>query len=320
MRPKGLTIWHARGLPDYTPVEAKLPVVQNTQTQVATGTQTNGATIVSNGEVTAAHTSIHSNSLGILVLKPGDTGFYVPFHWKGELRVNGTVATATAMHMPADGGLYHVRGREREILGCILPRSRFVETVAALRGIGPEDVTLHDHAMELAPRDAGHLRRSLKLIIDRARHGNLGEQTPPKSFDLTQTLFELMLTTYLQVRPEKPVKSGRVRNPGHIVRAAEERFAQAGAAPVSLADLCAAAGVSKSALYLAFENWCGEPPLAYFHKRRLTQARSQLLCATPGRGAVKRAALDAGLTELSRFSRDYRRLFGEYPSTTLNRS
>jgi AraC-like DNA-binding protein len=49
--------------------------------------------------------------------------------------------------------------------------------------------------------------------------------------------------------------------------------------PISLADLCAAAGVSKSALYPAFHSVCGEPPLAYFQKRRL--ARSLFRPAMP---------------------------------------
>ncbi len=129
-----------------------------------------------------------------------------------------------------------------------------------------------------------------------------------------------MVSVYLQTRPESTKKSGRVRNPGRIVHAAEERFTQAGSAPVSLVDLCAATGVSKSALCLAFGSWCGEPPMACFHKHRLTHARRRLLGAEPGRGGVKRAARDVGLIELGRSSRDYRRLFGESPSSTLSRS
>lgn len=65
---------------------------------------------------------------------------------------------------------------------------------------------------------------------------------------------------------------------------------------------------------------CGESPLAYFHKRWLMRARSALLNLAPERGAVKRAALGAGLTELGRFSVEYQRLFGESPSVTLNKS
>jgi AraC-like DNA-binding protein len=89
--------------------------------------------------------------------------------------------------------------------------------------------------------------------------------------------------------------------------------------PLTLADLCAAAGVGKSALYTAFHRVCGVSPLAYFHKRRLTQARSLLINSEPRSGAVKHAALSAGLTALGRFSVEYRQLFGESPSITLNR-
>jgi len=98
----------------------------------------------------------------------------------------------------------------------------------------------------------------------------------------------------------------------------EEHFMAAEELPVSLADLCAAAGVSKSTLYMAFHQVCGRPPLEYFQKRRLTRARLRLLKASPQRGAVKRVALDTGFTELGRFAADYRRLFGEPPSATLN--
>ena len=65
---------------------------------------------------------------------------------------------------------------------------------------------------------------------------------------------------------------------------------------------------------------CDVSPLAYFHKRRLGNARRNLIHSAPGRGAVKNAALSAGLTELGRFSVEYRKLFGESPSATLGRA
>lgn len=62
------------------------------------------------------------------------------------------------------------------------------------------------------------------------------------------------------------------------------------------------------------------PPLAYFRKRQLMQSRSILLNSAPERGAVRRGALDVGLTELGRFSVEYHHLFGESPSATLGQS
>lgn len=89
--------------------------------------------------------------------------------------------------------------------------------------------------------------------------------------------------------------------------------------PVSLADLCQAAGVSKTSLYNAFHQICGESPLDYFRKRQLMQARSILLNTNPRWGAIKRAALSVGLTEFGRFSVEYRQVFGESPSATLKK-
>lgn len=311
--PQGLNVWHRYGLPDHTPIGTRLPVLENTVTQIATGPYICGATIMSNGEVTAVHALVKPQSIGRMLFKPGFTGFYVPLCWAGDLKYNGVMATPTAIHMPVDDVYYHIRGGEREMLGCILPRTHFIETVAALRGVDPDQMALHEGALELAPEASSGVRKGLAAIVVGSRRGDFN--CAPS--DLTDAVFALMVDVYLHARPEPMPKSGRVRDPGRIVRAAEERFAEAGANPVSLADLCVAAKVSKSALYLAFGSWCGEPPLAYFHKRRLNRARSHLLNYEPGRGAIKHAALSVGLTELGRFSCEYRRLFGESPSVTL---
>ena len=107
---------------------------------------------------------------------------------------------------------------------------------------------------------------------------------------------------------------------GLIVRKAEERFANSQGHAVSLADLCASPGVSQGTLYNAFQTMCGCTPIEYFKKRRLTEARIALLGASANHGAIKRAALGAGLTHLGRFSAEYRELFNESPKTTLDRS
>ena len=312
------TIWHHYGLPEYSPVEARLPVIENSVTQVAPGPFVAGATIVTNDEVTVLHSLVTAPSIGVVVGKPGVTGFFLPLNWVGDLRINGVTATPTAIHLPVEDGSMHICGGRREQLGCLFPRERFVETVAALQGVDPDEVTLRDRSLELLPEASFAVRKGLAAIIAKARRDESKSTPDCIPFDLTGLVFELMVDTYLQARPEPMGKSGRARKTARVVRAAEERFAQAQGNPVSLADLCLAAGVSKSALYAAFQSWCGEPPIAYFHKRRLTKARVTLLNSEPKRGAVQSAALGAGLSELGRFSREYRQLFGESPSVTLN--
>ena len=311
-RPQGLFTWHHVGLPDYAPIGANLPLVENSLTQIGAGSCICGAKIVSNGEVTAARASVSIHAVGRTILKPDNIGFYVPLHWDGTLKFNGVTATRNAIHMPVDDVHYHIHGRERDLAGCILPRTRFIEAVAALRGEDPDASVLIGGALELTPAASRRVRQGLAAIIDKGLRAGRISVSGRVLFDLTNELFELMMEAYLHARPESMDKSGRIRNPARIVRAAEDRFAQAG--------LCAAAGVGKSTLYLAFQSWCGEPPITYFNKRRLTQARTRLLNSEPRRGTVTKVALEVGLTELGRFSRDYRRLFGESPSITLNRS
>ena len=317
---QGVSTWRRYGLEEHSPVEASLPIVENSITQMAPGPSETGATIVTNGYVTVAHSLIRPCSVGVLILKDGDTGFFFPRRWVGELRVNGVVAEPDVIHLPVEGVTYYVRGQEREILGSILPRARFIETVAALRGVDPDKEKLHEGALGLGPVASRIVHRGLASIVRRVPEGDGASTLRCSSFDFTNKVFKLMLDTYLYARPEQTNKSGRVHNPGWIVRVAEERFASAMNGPVSLADLCQATGVSKSALYLAFQQWCGEPPITYFHKRRLSKARTRLLNTNFRRGAVKHAVLSVGLTELGRFSREYMQIFGEQPSITISRS
>jgi AraC-like DNA-binding protein len=196
----------------------------------------------------------------------------------------------------------HIRGRERETLGCILPHRRFVETVAALRGVDPDRYAMHDLALELAPAASDRVRNGLAALIARGLCAERTRTSCCATLDLANELFELMVDVYLHARPEPMRKSGCAQDPARIVRKAEERFAEAGMSPLSLADLCAAAGVGKTALYQAFHRFCGEAPIAYSQKRRLTRSRSLLLRSESSRRAVKQAPIGCGLTELGRFS------------------
>ena len=190
-------------------------------------------------------------------------------------------------------------------MGIVVRRNELIKTLAALRGVGPEDVLLDRAALELSPEAAIRFRYGINGILRRTAGPKPGRSADAGTVDHSPLV---------RHRDDRP------RRPELIVRRAEERFFASQGASVSLTDLCAATGVSQSTLYRAFDAVCGEPPLAYFHKRRLTAARRLLTNSPAYRGAVKRAALAAGFTEFGRFSVGYRQLFGESPSATLNRN
>ena len=86
---------------------------------------------------------------------------------------------------------------------------------------------------------------------------------------------------------------------------------------ISLASLCAAAGMSERRVRQAFYECYGMSPTATLRISALRRVRRSLLRGPATRDAVSRAASDFGFWHLGRFAGQYRALFGESPSATL---
>src|SRR5262249_32843164 len=78
-------------------------------------------------------------------------------------------------------------------------------------------------------------------------------------------------------------------------------------------------GVSERTLRKHFRTFMAVSPLNYWRQLRLAAARSQLLEGS-NTTSVTEVATRFGFTHISRFAQDYRRHFGEAPSSTLQRS
>jgi transcriptional regulator GlxA family with amidase domain len=92
-----------------------------------------------------------------------------------------------------------------------------------------------------------------------------------------------------------------------------------GAAPPSLATLCAIAGISPRTLLRAFRAVHGVSAHRRLQFVRLAQARELLSSLDAESATVTEIAMLCGFLELGRFAMLYRRTFGETPSATLNR-
>ena len=104
-----------------------------------------------------------------------------------------------------------------------------------------------------------------------------------------------------------------------VVRAAVELIDGHYAEALTVPDLAEAVGVSVRALQEGFRRDLGSSPTAYLRERRLAAARTALLAADPRERKVSDIAPSHGFLHLGRFSVEYRRAFGESPSTTLAR-
>nr|WP_315463707.1 helix-turn-helix domain-containing protein [uncultured Rhodoferax sp.] len=107
-------------------------------------------------------------------------------------------------------------------------------------------------------------------------------------------------------------------NKQRIVAAARAYMEQHPDAVLAVPDLCKAIGASRRALQYAFEEVLQVSPVTYLRLMRLNRARADLL--QPHAGSVGDVAARWGFWHLSRFAAEYKALFGELPSATLQRA
>ena len=110
--------------------------------------------------------------------------------------------------------------------------------------------------------------------------------------------------------------AGRYRT----VRRADDYLRANPARPIYTGDLCAALGVSASALHEAFRANLGVSVHRYLKLRRMGMVRAALLTRSGPWRSVKAAALSHGFWHLGQFAHDYRAVYGEAPSETMLRA
>lgn len=266
-------------------------------------------------DVTLHRTHTGPETTSTQALDPSVLIIMSPLAWRGELSWFGEEVDRLDLFIPS-GELVR---RSRELTGvCIgLDRRTIEATVAALLGV--DDATLPAGWVR-DPKIWAPLSKAMVEIVEAAARNPERFELPSvrnaANHRLVASAVSLLVDLCRQDRPTEPPPAGKAR----IVLRATERFDAAGEDRVSLANIAHYAGVSARSLNYAFRSVHGMSPMQYFKKRRLGRARSRLHHAAPERGAVKRVALEAGLSELGRFAAEYRALFGELPSVTLERS
>ena len=299
----------------------RLPVRLESMTQFARGEVRAAVTVISGSAGSVYHARIRAPGASTLAdLDPAYTGIVIPLSWDGRFVMNGEKVCASTIYTPVDDTFFQAYGSNRETVAVALQREEFAATIAALNGIDTGDVQLGGGSIKVPPAAFARFRHSLVSKLKDHINADRRSALPPYAHDLlTRSVVETVTDLYLHAQPAPRSKVRAAAKLGRIVRKAEECFESAQSGPVSLADLCAAAGVSQGTLHNAFMAMCGNSPMAHFKKRRLTDARLALLEPKPNRRLVKSAALDSGLTHLGRFAAEYREFFGESPTTTLNR-
>lgn len=101
------------------------------------------------------------------------------------------------------------------------------------------------------------------------------------------------------------------------VRACERYMRENLDRSLTILDLSRICGMRARSLINAFEAVTGLSPMDYLKRLRLTEVRRSLLRADHSRTRIINVATDWGFWHMGHFARDYRAMFGESPSRTL---
>jgi AraC-like DNA-binding protein len=203
--------------------------------------------------------------------------------------------------------------------------------------LSPEDVRGHLVARRRAqdfhlPRgieplraDSDAVRRLFEwgrtLASIAARNRSLFERGRLERSAAEVELIEMLLPVLGSAEPLEPTRRDRTgRSHSEVVKIAEAHVMARVGEPISVSDLCRAAGVSERTLEYAFRDALGLSPVAYLIRLRLHQVRRRLLARRRAPTTVSAEALRWGFWHFGDFSRAYKSCFGESPSETLRRA
>ena len=233
--------------------------------------------------------------------------------------VNGSVVLSprkAALITPSKNMLIkRAQGSEVLVLRTSLPD--LLHTFEAITARHHCGALIFDHNVDLNRGPGAMLKRTVKYVVNELDQNDQVMKNPGllKSYD------DMLLTALLSLphnQREKLYPDHRNPVAPGIVHRAEEYMRAYLNETISIIDLLGICDCSRSALFEAFQNSRGYTPMEFLSEQRLQSARQKLL-KHHSKPSVASIALGCGFTHLGRFSRVYRKRFGESPSDTLRK-
>lgn len=208
-------------------------------------------------------------------------------------------------------------GPDFQQLAVRIDTDALVRKLVALTGIHISKRLECDPALDLTTPESRHLLRTLNFLV---QHFDQPEaEIPPLLLaELEQAFMVAFLCasrhnySHLLDRQPPDIAPWSVRRAEEFIEANWNRS-------ITVEEIAAAIGASARSIFRTFKQSRGYSPMAFLKQVRLRHAQNLLKCADPG-ATVTAVAFACGFGELGRFSRDYRRAFGELPSAALGRA
>lgn len=201
-----------------------------------------------------------------------------------------------------------------------IPASVFLAAVERLFPEIPDRILRQGAGMRIGAPEQERLRSLLNSTASLIKGSSAALMGQREREALESDLLETFILG-LRAGCDSLIPSPGLRMKGRLARLRQARdyIADHLHEPITLVDLCAELGLSRRGVEFLFQDSMGIGPAAFIRHQRLHGVRRDLLTAPHVVGAVKESALQWGFWHMGHFSREYRSLFGETPSTTVAR-
>jgi AraC family ethanolamine operon transcriptional activator len=249
---------------------------------------------------------------------PSDTFLFgVPLFMSGEGLFNGG-AWHNGLCMARAEREFNAVMPPTDMLSVVVQREKLIRYVQATEMVDLSNWLSRRSLIVNDPRLTREIAVRINDVLMACFHDEADLSEPAMRQAILDSVLEVLSPVVAQ-HADAPPPAFREISRSLIVQKAREFTVANIHEPLQVIDICRATGVSRRALQVSFQDVLGVSPLAYLRLIRLNGARQALL--QPEQGLqVKHVVAKWGFWHLSRFSAEYRDLFGELPSETLRRT
>ncbi|MFL9926407.1 helix-turn-helix domain-containing protein [Herbaspirillum lusitanum] len=238
------------------------------------------------------------------------------------MRINGRQVGADAiLTRPGNCEFELMTPDDHEILGIVIQRNALLDSAAQL---GCEIEWGKLAAAELLHVDNAALnacRSSIEMLLAKDVHAPEDQAITISSHRQIRAMQqESVITSLLALLDSSEIESeacASLQRRRRIVGDARDFAMNHQELPITVPMLCEQLHVSRRTLQYCFEDVLGISPMTYLRSLRLNGVRRQLLAPADGAVSIGDVAAAWGFGNFSQFSCDYKKLFGESPSSAL---
>ena len=190
---------------------------------------------------------------------------------------------------------------------------QLLESALRLDGCGSEQILSASHSVVFPP---GMFRFLAETVAEIAGVAERSVSRAAMAVVEDQLLQALVDTLHAPGNDQEKLARG-LTNRRMYVNRAREYIEEHLLEPISISRVAEHVKVTNRTLEFAFQDVLGATPLQYIRSRRLNRVRKQLLEESRKNWTIARLAYENGFRHLGNFASDYKKLFGELPSQTV---